>query len=590
MNCRGYAGIRGGLKKQLHMPARNCAGNMNVTTMHKKIGQILLEANSITEEEILRTLEVQNGEGGVRRFGEILMENGVAEDVIYRALSTQFNLPLLDAADFPDQIPLDKVSFAFLEKSLLLPISLAGSVLTVATGDPANAEGIEALRSSFEYELNIVIARKSEILQQLEMLQGSRSAVMQRLIEGSSEEDIASTDLTGEISHLRDLAQEKGIIQLVNLIIENAVKDRASDIHVEPGEFNVRVRYRIDGVLYEKETLPVRLYSAVSSRIKLLSQMNIAERRLPQDGRIKVAASGRNIDIRVSTIPTVYGESVVMRLLDKEASFITLEDIGFDRTILDIYEDVIKKPYGMILITGPTGSGKSTTLYASLAKINSAEKKIITVEEPVEYLMPGINQIQVRPKIGLTFASGLRHIVRQDPDIIMVGEIRDMETASIAIHAALTGHLLFSTLHTNDAPGAITRLMDMGVENYLVASTLICVMAQRLVRRICPFCKSREDVPQDVLHKIRADITEVWSGRGCDACSGTGYKGRIGIFEVLPVSGPIREMVMKRATIKETKDKAIELGMRTLREDGIEKVKKGITTIDEVLRVTQVEM
>jgi len=422
------------------------------------------------------------------------------------------------------------------------------------------------------------------------MLQGSRSAVMQRLIEGSAEEDIAGADLTGEISHLRDLAQEKGIIQLVNLIIENAVKDRASDIHVEPGEFNVRVRYRIDGVLYEKETLPVRLYSAVSSRIKLLSQMNIAERRLPQDGRIKVAASGRNIDIRVSTIPTVYGESVVMRLLDKEASFITLEDIGFDRTILDIYEDVIKKPYGMILITGPTGSGKSTTLYASLAKINSAEKKIITVEEPVEYLMPGINQIQVRPKIGLTFASGLRHIVRQDPDIIMVGEIRDMETASIAIHAALTGHLLFSTLHTNDAPGAITRLMDMGVENYLVASTLICVMAQRLVRRICPFCKSREDVPQDVLHKIRADITEVWSGRGCDACSGTGYKGRIGIFEVLPVSGPIREMVMKRATIKETKDKAIELGMRTLREDGIEKVKKGITTIDEVLRVTQVEM
>jgi general secretion pathway protein E len=558
--------------------------------MHKKIGQILLEANSITEEEILRTLEVQNGEGGVRRFGEILIENGVAEDVIYRALSVQFNLPLLDAADFPDQIPLDKVSFAFLEKSLLLPISLAGSVLTVATGDPANAEGIEALRSSFEYELNVVIARKSEILQQLEMLQGSRSAVMQRLIEGSAEEDIASTDLTGEISHLRDLAQEKGIIQLVNLIIENAVKDRASDIHVEPGEFNVRVRYRIDGVLYEKETLPVRLYSAVSSRIKLLSQMNIAERRLPQDGRIKVASSGRNIDIRVSTIPTVYGESVVMRLLDKEASFITLEDIGFDRTILDIYEDVIKKPYGMILITGPTGSGKSTTLYASLAKINSAEKKIITVEEPVEYLMPGINQIQVRPKIGLTFASGLRHIVRQDPDIIMVGEIRDMETASIAIHAALTGHLLFSTLHTNDAPGAITRLMDMGVENYLVASTLICVMAQRLVRRICPFCKTREDVPQDVLQKISADIKEVWIGRGCDKCSGTGYKGRIGIFEVLPVSGPIRELVMKRATIKETKDKAIELGMRTLREDGIEKVKKGITTIDEVLRVTQVEM
>ncbi len=558
--------------------------------MHKKIGEILLGAGMVTAEQIQRAVETQANEGGARRFGEILLEQGVPEGEIYRALSVQFHLPLLDAAEFPEQIPLDKVSFPFLEKNLLLPVALDRGVLTVASGDPVNSEGIDSLRSSFEYELKVVLARKSEILQQLEMLQGSRSAVMQRLIEGTAEEDIASADLTGEISHLRDLAQEKGIIQVVNLIIENAVKDRASDIHVEPGEFNVRVRYRIDGVLYEKETLPARMYSAVSSRVKLLSQMNIAERRLPQDGRIKVASSGRNIDIRVSTIPTVYGESVVMRLLDKEASFITLEDIGFDRTILDIYEDVIKKPYGMILITGPTGSGKSTTLYASLAVINSAEKKIITVEEPVEYLMPGINQIQVRPKIGLTFASGLRHIVRQDPDIIMVGEIRDMETASIAIHAALTGHLLFSTLHTNDAPGAITRLMDMGIENYLVASTLICVMAQRLVRRICPFCKTREDLPEDVLKKISADIREVWTGRGCEACSGTGYKGRIGIFEVLPVSAPIRELIMKRATIKEMKDKATELGMRTLREDGIGKVIKGITTIDEVLRVTQVEM
>ena len=558
--------------------------------MHKKIGQILQEAGVLTEEDILRTIETQKAEGHVRRFGEILAEFGIAEDEIYKALAAQFQLTLIDASDFPEQVPLDKISFAFLEKNLLLPLSLSDNVLTVAVGDPVNAEGIDALRSSYDYEMTVVLARKSEILQQLEMLQGSRSAVMQRLIEGAVEDDVSVADLTGEISHLRDLAQEKGIIQLVNLIIENAVKDRASDIHVEPGEFQVRVRYRVDGVLYEKETLPVRMYSAVSSRIKLLSQMNIAERRLPQDGRIKVSASGRNIDIRVSTIPTVYGESVVMRLLDKEASFITLEDIGFDRTILDIYEEVIKKPYGMILITGPTGSGKSTTLYASLAEINSSEKKIITVEEPVEYLMPGINQIQVRPKIGLTFASGLRHIVRQDPDIIMVGEIRDMETASIGIHAALTGHLLFSTLHTNDAPGAITRLMDMGIENYLVASTLICVMAQRLVRRICPLCKTREEVPADVLKKISTDIREVWTGKGCDACSYTGYKGRIGIFEVLPISGPIRELIMKRATIKEMKDKAVELGMRTLREDGMEKVKKGITTLDEVLRVTQVEM
>ncbi len=558
--------------------------------MHKMIGQILIESGSVSEDLISRTLDLQAQEGHTRRFGEILIEKGISEEEVYKALAIQFSMPLMEAEDFPEQTPLDHVSFSFLEKNLIVPLSLEDNLLSIALGDPTNSEGVDALRSSYDYELSVTLAKKSDVLQHLQLLQGSRTAVMQRLIEGAAEDDLPTADLTGEVSHLRDLAQEKGIIQLVNLIIENAVRDRASDIHVEPGEFSVRVRYRIDGVLYEKETLPGSMYSAVSSRIKLLSQMNIAERRLPQDGRIKVASAGRSIDIRVSTIPTVYGESVVMRLLDKSSSIITLEDIGFDITIRDIYEEVIKKPYGMILITGPTGSGKSTTLYASLAEINSSEKKIITVEEPVEYLMPGINQIQVRPKIGLTFAAGLRHIVRQDPDIIMVGEIRDMETASIAIHAALTGHLLFSTLHTNDAPGAITRLMDMGIENYLVASTLVCVMAQRLVRKICPSCKVKDEVPQEVLDRISKDIREVWIGKGCEECSGTGYKGRIGIFEVLPIDGPIRELIMKRATIKEMKDLAISLGMRTLREDGIEKVIKGITTLDEVLRVTQVEM
>jgi len=550
----------------------------------------MLESGSISEEEVARTLEVQRTEGHIRRFGEILVANGIPEIDVYRALSEQFRMPLAGASDFPEQCPLDKVSFGFLEKNLILPLRLRDNKLTVAMGDPVDTEAIDAIRTSYDLDVEPLLGLKSEILQHLQLLQGSRSAVMQRLIEGAEEDDSASTELTGEISHLRDLAQEKGIIQLVNMIIENAVRDRASDIHVEPGEFSVRVRYRVDGILYEKENLPAKMYSAVSSRIKLLSQMNIAERRLPQDGRIKVNVSGRSIDIRVSTIPTVYGESVVMRLLDKEASFITLSDIGFDRTILDIYEEMIMKPYGMILITGPTGSGKSTTLYGSLAKINTSEKKIITVEEPVEYLMAGINQIQVRPKIGLTFASGLRHIVRQDPDIIMVGEIRDMETASIAIHAALTGHLLFSTLHTNDAPGAITRLMDMGIENYLVASTLICVMAQRLVRKICPVCRTKDEMPDDAFRRLGAEISEAWIGKGCEACSGKGYKGRMGIFEVLPISDPIRDLIMRRATNKEMKDKAIELGMRTLREDGIEKVRRGLTTIEEVLRVTQVEL
>ncbi len=558
--------------------------------MRKKIGEILREAGHISSEDIIRALEKQKAEGMKQRFGDILIEQGLAEADVAAALSVQYNMPLVTMEDFPEGLPIDKISFDFLEKNLILPLELKNNILKIAVGDPVNTEAVESMRCSYEYDISVVLARKSEIIQQLKLLHGSRSAVMHRLIEGTAEDELSGTDLPGEISHLRDLAQEKGIIQLVNFLIENAAKDRASDIHVEPGEISVRVRYRIDGVLYEKETLPVRMYSAVSSRIKLISQMNIAERRLPQDGRIKAAFAGKTIDIRVSTIPSIYGESIVMRLLDKETSFITLEDIGFDRTLLDIYEDVIKKPYGMILITGPTGSGKSTTLYASLAEINSLEKKIITIEEPVEYLMQGITQIQVRPKIGLTFANGLRHIVRQDPDIIMVGEIRDMETAGIAIHAALTGHLLFSTLHTNDAPGAITRLMDIGVENYLVASTLICVMAQRLVRRICRHCRVKQDVSEDILKKLDSSVREVWAGSGCEYCSGTGYRGRIGIFEVLPVVDDIRELIMRRATVKEIKDKAIFLGMRTLRQDGIEKVKKGITTIDEVLRVTQLEL
>ncbi|MBS1113276.1 MAG: putative ral secretion pathway protein (Type traffic warden ATPase) [Nitrospirae bacterium] len=558
--------------------------------MRKKIGEILFEAGIIKSEDITKVLEIQKAEEMKRKFGEVLLDEGISEEDIFKALSEQFQIPLLNMEDFPETLPLDKISFGFLDENLILPIELKDNGLKIALGDPTNIEALDSLKASYEYDISVVLAKKSEIVQHLKLLHSSRSAVMQRLIEDTAEDELSGNDLSGEISHLRDLAQEKGIIQLVNLLMSNAVKDRASDIHVEPGELSVRVRYRIDGLLYEKETLPARMYSAVTSRIKLLSQMNIAERRLPQDGRINVTVAGKAIDIRVSTIPTIYGESIVMRLLDKETSFITLEEIGFDRTLLDIYEDVIKKPYGMILITGPTGSGKSTTLYASLAEINSLDKKIITVEEPVEYLMQGITQIQVRPKIGLTFANGLRHIVRQDPDVIMVGEIRDMETASIGIHASLTGHLLFSTLHTNDAPGAITRLMDMGVENYLVASTLICVMAQRLVRRICQHCKVKQDVSEDILRKFNSSVKEVWAGSGCEYCSGTGYRGRVGIFEVLPVGEDIRELIMARATVKEIKDKAIALGMRTLREDGIEKVKRGVTTIDEVLRVTQVEL
>jgi general secretion pathway protein E len=559
--------------------------------MKDKLGQILIRISNISDGDIRKALEIQRLEGNVRRIGEILMDTVLSERELTEALSIQFGLPMVTEAELPTEIVLENISFAFLKSHSILPLRLTENALDIAISDPTDSRTVDALKASYGLEVNIFLIGKSIIEHRLNEIYESHGAVMQRILDDVEKENMAETgEEGGDLSHLKDLAQDKGIIQLVNVIMENAVRDRASDVHVEPEERFVKVRYRIDGILYEKERLPVRMQPAVTSRIKLLSQMNIAERRLPQDGRIMGKYADREIDVRVSTIPTVYGESIVMRLLDRESAFITLEGIGFDDKLLKLYESLIFKPYGMILITGPTGSGKTTTLYASLDKINSPEKKIITIEEPVEYLMSGINQINVRPKTGLTFANGLRHIVRQDPDIIMVGEVRDLETAGISIHAALTGHLLFSTLHTNDAPGAITRLMDMGVENYLVSSTLIGVMAQRLVRRICNECKEAYTVEKDMKETLGLTTDTVYRGKGCELCSHTGYRGRIGIFELLPVNDTIRELIMKGATVRELKEKAVSLGMRTLRQDGIEKVVKGFTSVDEVLRVTQIEL
>ncbi len=557
--------------------------------MKKRLGEILIQLGYITEDNLIEALKIQEKEGYKRRIGEILEELALKEEELIQALSIQLDIPVVGPEDFPKEIPLERISFDFLKNNLILPLRLEDSTLEVAIADPTRTSALEALEVSYGVEVKPYLARKSFILRHLEMLIASRESMMKKVIE-DVEADFEDTSLIEDSGKLENLAHEKGIIQLVNLIIENAVKDRASDIHIEPEETDLKVRYRIDGVLYEKELIPVRMKAAVTSRIKLLASMNIAERRLPQDGRIEGKFAGKEIDIRVSTIPTVYGESIVMRLLDRETSFISLEELGFDNLLLERYSELIKRPYGMILITGPTGSGKSTTLYASLDKINTPDKKIITIEEPVEYLMQGINQINVRPKIGLTFASGLRHIVRQDPDIIMVGEIRDLETASIAIHAALTGHLLFSTLHTNDAPSAITRLVDMGVEHYLVSSTLIGIMAQRLVRRICPNCKIQYPITDDIKEEYGFNTDHLWRGQGCEHCSNTGYRGRIAIFELLIINDELREMITEKASSKELRQKAIELGMRTLREDGLLKVQKAITTLDEVLRVTQVEL
>jgi len=550
--------------------------------MAEKIGEILVRLGFLGKEGLERALSVQAREPG-RKLGDILVDSGLKEDELLKAFSVQSGIPILEENRFPDTFAIEKFSFPFLKENAILPLKLEKDAISLALGDVTKMDSVERIKASFGLEAKLYLAKRSSILSRLEALYASRDAMMQRIIAGVIEEENPGENGGEDETQLKDLAREKGIIQLVNVIIENAVKDRASDIHVEPEETIIRVRYRIDGILYEKEMLPVRMQAALASRIKLLSAMNIAERRLPQDGRIKANFGGRDIDIRVSTLPTVYGESIVMRILDRESSFISLEEIGFDEMLLARYEGLIRSPHGMILITGPTGSGKTTTLYASLAKLNSPEDKIITVEEPVEYLLKGINQIQVRPRIGLTFANGLRHIVRQDPDIIMVGEIRDLETASISIHAALTGHLLFSTLHTNDAPSAVTRLIDMGVEPYLVSSTLIGVVAQRLVRKICPRCKISFEPDKDIRETTGIEV--LCKGTGCDYCNGTGYRGRLAIFEIMVVDDLLRELITGSATSMRLKEAARD--MRSLRQDGLIKAKKGITTIDEVFRVTQ---
>ena len=484
------------------------------------------------------------------------------------------------------------LSVLFMKQSRFIPLQLDDDTLRIAMADPGDFYTVDTLKLASNLNIEVCRGREEDILAAIERLYGTGSQSLEMIIEeaGKGADDISSEGVV-DADHLRDLASEAPIIRLVNRLIFNAVEVRASDIHFEPFENEFKVRYRIDGILHNVESPPNRLKDAIVSRVKIMAKMDIAERRLPRDGRIKLKVADREIDLRVSTLPTIFGESLVMRILDKEALILDLEKLGLPENLLPQYVELITKPYGMILVTGPTGSGKTTTLYTTLAKINSSENKIITLEEPVEYQLRGINQIQVNAKIGMTFANGLRSIVRQDPDIILVGEIRDRETAETAIQSALTGHLLFSTLHTNDAAGAVTRLLDIGVENFLLSSTLLGILAQRLVRVICPHCKHRVE-PEAKLVKamnVRPDTlcgVEFFVGAGCEACNQTGFRGRIGIFEYLPVDDDIRREITARSSTERIKDVALEKGLLTLRQDGWNKVKRGITTISEVLRVT----
>jgi general secretion pathway protein E len=490
----------------------------------------------------------------------------------------------------PSALPvLKNLSAKYLRTYAVCPVSVEGGLMTVATSDPRNPVVLDDLRQTTGLSVKLVISSPEAITEAIDRTyDGANASALQRIVEGIDEERGGEGD--EDVSHLRDMAFEAPVVRLVNLLVENAITAEASDIHIEPFEDTLRIRYRIDGILYDQEAPPRRLQAAVTSRVKIMAEMNIAERRLPQDGRIRVNLHGTRVDIRVSTIPTVHGESIVMRLLQRSSVFLPLDKLGFPADTLKRFESLIKRPHGIILVTGPTGSGKTTTLYAALDKINSPDRKIITVEDPVEYQLKGVNQIPVKPKIGLTFATGLRHIVRQDPDVILVGEIRDLETAEIAIQASLTGHLVFSTLHTNDAPAAITRLQDMGVEPYLVASVLEAVLAQRLVRRICGACRV-QDTPSaadlDALGVTAPAGTRLFRGKGCEECRGTGYRGRMGIYELFPITEDARSLMLRRAAARDIRQYAISAGMVTLRMDGWRRACEGLTTVEEILRVTQ---
>jgi len=559
-----------------------------ISASAKDLGQTLLAAGAITAET-LAAAQARAGDAH-EGIGKALVELGaVSEEDVLRALAAHRGLPFLSAEELPFTPPVIKnLSPKYLRQYAACPVAVEGSTLTVATADPSNPLLVDELRQTLGFAVTLCVAPRQAILEAIERTYGASTA-LQKIVEGIAPAE-GESDREEDITQLRDMAFEAPVVRLVNLLIEEAVASEASDIHIEPSEDTLRVRYRIDGILYDLEAPPRRLQAAVTSRIKLMAELNIAERRLPQDGRIRMTLNTRRVDIRVSSVPTIHGESIVMRLLDRSAVFMPFDKLGFSPEITHTFDRLIKQPNRIVLVTGPTGSGKTTTLYAALDKINAPEKKIITIEDPVEYQLKGVNQIAVRPKIGLTFSSGLRHIVRQDPDVIMVGEIRDLETAEISIQAALTGHLVFSTLHTNDAPGAITRLQDMGVEPYLLASVLSGILAQRLVRRICQSCRVPHDPdPADLLAIGVGDAhgAELFRGEGCEACRKTGYKGRVGIYELFVISEDIRSLILRRAATNEIRRAAVDGGMITLREDGWAKARAGLTTVEEILRVTQ---
>ncbi len=558
-----------------------------------KLGELLLQKGVITRDDLERALREQKSSGGF--IGQLLVRLGMTtEGKILPILSDQLGIPyvIVKSLNIPSAV-IEKVPAKFASHYKLLPVSFEENTLTLVVTDPFDVQMLDDLKILLGCEVKPLLGGEKDIQEAIRKYYGVGAGTLQEMMDFGGKEKAPAAE-KASTENIADLAEDASVVKFVNQILLQAVQDRATDIHFEPYENDLRIRFRIDGILYEVHFPPTikNFQSAIISRIKIMANLDIAERRLPQDGRIKVKINDRELDLRVSILPTPFGESVEVRLLSTNILF-GLGNLGFSERDQVILESVIQKPHGVIFVTGPTGSGKTTTLYACLNKINGADKKIITIEDPIEYQLRGITQVQIYPKIGLTFASGLRTMLRHDPDVMMVGEVRDFETAEIAIRIALTGHLVFSTLHTNDAAGAVTRLLDMGVEPFLAAASAVCLMAQRLVRTICPDCREESVLDQKLMTELGAppfaEGMKVYHGRGCESCKFTGYRGRTAIYELLVVDEAIRSMIARSNNASEIKRQAVQKGMRTLRQDGWEKILKGLTTPSEVMRVAQEE-
>ena len=560
--------------------------------MTSRLGELLVKENLITPEQLKKAIEEQKAGGG--RLGSSLTKLGfVTDEELLSFLSKQYNVPAINLDEFEiDKEVVRKIPENIARKHLIVPVNQTGSTLIIATSDPTNLSVIDEIKFLTGYNVEFVAATETAIKKSIEKYFEVSTDYQEIMDEAAEEYEVIGDDDNIDVKTLEKASEEAPVIKLVNSVLNDAIKRGASDIHVEPYEKAFRIRFRIDGMLYEIMKPPISLKNAIASRLKIMSKLDIAERRRPQDGRIKIRyADGKDIDFRVSVLPTLFGEKIVLRLLDKSNLQLDMTKLGFNEKQLKDFKDAVHKPYGMVLVTGPTGSGKTTTLYSALSELNQISKNVSTAEDPVEYNIPGVNQVQMHEEIGLNFAASLRSFLRQDPNIIMVGEIRDYETAEIAVKAALTGHLVLSTIHTNDAPSTINRLLNMGIEPFLVASSVHAILAQRLMRKICEKCKEEIDIEKKFLTDIgmseaEAKTTKTYKGKGCNTCSNTGYKGRIAVYEILTIAEEIRELILAGASANEIKKEAIRIGMMTMRQSAIDLLKKGLTTIDEVVRVT----